>query len=365
MEIYLVGGAIRDELLGLPVKERDWVVVGGSPEELIKQGFQPVGKDFPVFLHPKTHEEYALARTERKTAKGYKGFAFYAAPDVTLEDDLKRRDLTINAMAQSSSGELIDPFGGQEDLQRHLLRHVSLAFAEDPVRILRGARIATKLTDFDVYPETNELMRQMVKEGEVDALVAERVWQEFERALQEKKPQRFFKVLENCNALTILFPEINLKGAGTKALISATDLSQAGPVRFAALCHDISDSSVKKLCQRVRAPREYADLAILVSKWYSAYTNILTALPEDLLHLLKSTDAFRRPNRFQYFLLACRACIIATDNEPNAPRDKLLQKALKAVKAIDIKPLLEKDLKGQAFADELYKMQIATIKEMM
>ncbi|EKD92292.1 MAG: hypothetical protein ACD_29C00083G0003, partial [uncultured bacterium] len=213
MKVFLVGGAVRDELLGRSITERDWVVVGSSPEELIASNFQPVGKDFPVFLHPKTHEEYALARTERKTGRGYKGFHFYTSPNVTLEEDLERRDLTINAMAKSESGQFIDLFGGQADLKAKLLHHVSPAFSEDPVRVLRVARFAALLPNFQVHPETNRLMSHMVQQGEIDALVSERVWKELSRALENENPCRFFEVLDACGALVILFPAL-LKNAG-------------------------------------------------------------------------------------------------------------------------------------------------------
>lgn len=359
MKIYLVGGAIRDELLGLPVKERDWVVVGASPETLLAQGFQPVGKDFPVFLHPETHEEYALARTERKVGKGYKGFTFYAEPNVKLEDDLKRRDLTINAMARSESGELIDPYGGQEDLQQKSLRHISPAFSEDPVRILRVARFAAKLPSFSVFPETNQLMQEMVNNGEVNALVAERVWQELSRALKEAQPKRFFEVLNDCAALPVLFPMIHMDNKGMKALEQASKLSASGSIRFAALMHDIEPQALEDCCQRYRIPKEYAELAHLTSRWHQAYQNIVQTDAEALLNFIKKTDALRRPNRFKHFLQACHACISDNNNEA---RDTLLKKCIQAVKSVDITPLQEKDLKGRDFANALYVLQMTAIE---
>ena len=358
MKIYLVGGAIRDALLGLPVKERDWVVVGATPEELLAEGFQPVGKDFPVFLHPETHEEYALARTERKTAKGYKGFTFHAEPNVTLEEDLKRRDLTINAIAQSDTDELIDPYDGQLDLQKKILRHVSPAFAEDPVRILRVARFASKLPEFNIDPETNRLMIDMVNKGEVDALVAERVWQELSRALEEKAPTRFFEVLKDCDALAILFPMIGLHNNGTKAM----EHTATGVIRFSVLMHDIETQALKDCCKRYRIPKEYSELALLTNQWHGAYQKILGADAKTLLDFIKKTDALRRPNRFARFLKACHACV---NDDSNENRDTLLQNTIDAVKSVDIAPLQSKDLKGQNFANALEDLQIAAINHVL
>lgn len=365
MEIYLVGGAIRDELLGLPIKERDWVVVGASPEELLAKGFIPVGKEFPVFLHPETYEEYALARTERKTGKGYKGFTFHTSTDVTLEEDLRRRDLTINAMARSEENKLIDPYHGQKDLKEKILRHVSPAFSEDPVRILRVARFAAKLPEFTVFPETKKLMEKMVDNGEVNALVSERVWQEFERALKEKSPERFFEVLNDCHALPILFPEINPHGDGMKALKKACELSVSPTVRFAALLHDVSEHSVKALCHRLKTPREYLDLARLVSQWVNTYKNIETSTSANILHLLKSVDALRRPERFEKFLLACQAGVYTKEKDLDLTRPALLLKILVAVTSVDITPLQAQQLKGQEFAAALHDLQIKAIEKVL
>jgi len=358
LKIYLVGGAVRDELLGKPIKERDWVVVGSTPEEMITMGYQPVGKDFPVFLHPKTHEEYALARTERKTGKGYKGFHFYAMPDVTLIDDLIRRDLTINAMAKNKiTGEIIDPHNGQKDLKQKILRHVSSAFTEDPVRILRVARFATQLPDFHVCPETNQLMHEMVTSGEIDALVAERVWKELSRALISEKPSRFFEVIKNCGALTVLFPELDKDHLNLSALNKAVAMTNNGTVRFAALLHYLSRDSIQSICKRFRVPIEFTELALLVSKYRDAYQQLDEKNPEQLLFILKNIDAFRRPERFSDWMMACHAI-----NE-KINHQKILLCALKAAKSVDLKPLLEKKIQGKAFGDEFYQLQLKAIAE--
>lgn len=357
MKIYLVGGAVRDELLGKPVTERDWVVVGATPEEMITLGYQPVGKDFPVFLHPKTHEEYALARTERKTGKGYKGFHFYATPDVTLEDDLIRRDLTINAMAKEErTNKIIDPYDGQKDLAAKILRHVSPAFSEDPVRILRVARFATQLPDFAIHAETNQLMKAMVQSGEVDALVAERVWKELAKALVGEKPSRFFEVLKNCGALAILFPEFNNQ-LELSAFSAAITLSDNGTVRFAALLHHLSCDAIQSLCKRFRAPSEFSDLALLVSKYHDAYQKLDSHNAKALLFILKNIDAFRRPERFALWLCACHAI------HQNINHEKILLRALSAAKNIDTQSLLAKNLAGKEMADAVYQLQLAAIQK--
>ncbi len=341
MQIYLVGGAVRDHLLGLEVKDRDWVVVGADAPTMLAQGFQPVGKDFPVFLHPDSHEEYALARTERKTAKGYAGFFFHADKDVTLEQDLMRRDLTINAMAQDSDGLIIDPFGGQQDLSDGILRHVSPAFAEDPVRILRIARFAARY-GFTVADETMQLMRQMVADGEVDALVAERVWQELAKGLMEQNPAKMIEVLRECGALAVLLPEVDaLFGVPQRAdyhpeidsgihtlmvLQKAADMGLSLPERYAALLHDLGKaktpadilpkhhghdlngvSLVREVNERLRAPRACAELAELVCRWHIIFHQVAQLKPATVLNTLKKTDAFRRPERFQTALNVCVA----------------------------------------------------------
>ena len=340
MEIYQVGGAVRDALLGLPVQDRDWVVVGATPDELVAQGFLPVGKDFPVFLHPSSREEYALARTERKTAQGYRGFAVQAQSDVTLEEDLARRDLTINAMAQSSDGRLIDPYGGQADLQARVFRHVTAAFAEDPVRILRLARFAARFPDFSVVPETLALMRQMVDAGEVDALVPERVWQELSRGLMQARPSRMFEVLRSCGALARLLPEVErLWGVPQRAeyhpevdtgvhLMMVLDMSAQlqAPlgVRVACLMHDLGKGTtpahllprhigheersarlLQAVCQRLRVPVDFKDLADQVAREHGNIHRSAELGPQALLRLLERCDALRKPARFDEILLAC------------------------------------------------------------
>lgn len=296
MKTYVVGGAVRDELLGLPVKDRDWVVVGATPEEMAKQGFKPVGKDFPVFLHPGTHEEYALARTERKSGRGYKGFTVHAAPDVTLEDDLRRRDLTINAIAKAEDGKLIDPFGGREDLRKGVLRHVSEAFSEDPVRILRVARFAARF-NFAVHKTTAALMRNMVESGETEYLVPERVWQEVSKGLMEKHPARMFQVLESAGLKILPKPEDKLGGSL--------------PVRFALLAWPLEEKEVEALCKRLRAPNEVRELALLAAGYREQLKH--AKRPEELLDLLKRTDAFRRPERFAELLEVARLAAPTSD----------------------------------------------------
>jgi tRNA nucleotidyltransferase (CCA-adding enzyme) len=339
-QTYLVGGAVRDRLLGLPVQDRDWVVVGASPQAMQDAGYLPVGKDFPVFLHPQTREEVALARTERKTAAGYHGFAFHAAPDVTLEQDLARRDLTINAMAEDEAGRLIDPYGGQRDLRERVLRHVSPAFAEDPVRILRLARFAARFADFTVAPETVALMRAMVEAGEVDALVAERVWQELSRGLMEKKPSRMFEVLREAGALRKLLPEVEAlfgvpqpeahhpevdTGIHLLMVLDQCALQDAPlTVRYACLCHDLGKGTTRreewprhiahelrseKLARRVsdrwKVPSDCRELAELVAREHTHVHQSGGFGPEARLRLLERCDAWRRPDRFAELLWAC------------------------------------------------------------
>lgn len=362
MEIYLVGGAVRDALLGLPVTERDWVVVGATPEDMLKLGFQPVGKDFPVFLHPKTHEEYALARTERKTGKGYKGFVFYSAPDVGLVADLHRRDLTINAIAQTAEGELIDPYHGQPDLKNKILRHVSPAFQEDPVRILRIARFAARFEDFSVHPETMQLMKNMVANGEVNALVPERVWQEFSRALSGPAPMRFLEVLEECGAWAILFPEITLSQAALHGLENAVKKSTEPSIRFAALLHAIDEQYVVSLCERYRVPREYADLAQLTVHWLARYRGIDAASsPKTLWLMLKSIDARRRPERFEYFLLVCNAVTDFMYEKTG----RLLKTCVQEMQKINLEPLKDRNLKGKDFQEALEALQLSAISDIL
>jgi tRNA nucleotidyltransferase (CCA-adding enzyme) len=296
VKAYVVGGAVRDELLGLPVQDRDFVVVGATPEEMTAQGFRPVGKDFPVFLHPHTHEEYALARTERKSGRGYKGFTVYAAPDVTLEEDLRRRDLTINAMARDEGGRLVDPFGGRRDLESRVLRHVSEAFAEDPVRILRVARFAARF-GFAVAPETLALMKQMVRSGEADYLVPERVWQEFAKGLAEPMPQRMLEVLRECGLAAKLLPEVRSAPPAWQGSLAA---------RFALLAWPLAEAEAQALCERLKPPGDVRDLALLAARNRERLRAASGAAPRELLDLLKSTDALRRPARFAELLGVAR-----------------------------------------------------------
>ena len=402
MKIFQVGGSIRDELLGLPVKDRDWVVVGATPEEMRAAGYRQVGADFPVFLHPDSHEEYALARTERKTGPGYTGFAFHAAPDVSLEDDLRRRDLTINAMARDADGRLIDPWGGKADLEARLLRHVSPAFTEDPVRILRVARFAARFAPqgFTVADETLVLMREMVDNGEVDALVAERVWAETARALGEAAPAVFFEVLRKCGALARIFPEIDgLFGVPQPAehhpeidtgihtlmvLTQAARLSDDTRVRFAALVHDLGKGTtpkaewpkhigheergvplVRELCARLRTPRDYRELAVHVTRYHLHYHRAGELRPDTFLKVLDALDAFRRPERFRQWLLACEADSRGRpgyeDREPVNTR--IWQRAFAAAAAIDASMLVAQGLEGRAIGEELRRRRMAAIKE--
>ncbi|HRK77396.1 MAG TPA: multifunctional CCA addition/repair protein [Thiobacillus sp.] len=372
MKAYIVGGAVRDRLLGLPLADRDYVVVGATPDDMIALGYQPVGKDFPVFLHPQTHEEYALARTERKSGQGYKGFKVYAAPDVTLEEDLRRRDLTINAMAEDAAGTLVDPYGGQDDLAARVFRHVSETFAEDPVRILRVARFAARFTDFAVAPETNALMRRMVDNSEVDALVPERVWQEVARGLMEAQPSRMFQVLRDCGALARLFPEIDrLFGVpqppehhpeidtGVHVMRVVDWAARQGfslPVRFAALTHDLGKGTtppeywprhhghearsadlVRALSKRIRVPADCRELAVAVAREHGNVHRALELRAGTVVELLERVDAFRRPERFEEFLRACECDFRGRPGyEDKAfPAPAYLRQALQAAQTID------------------------------
>jgi len=321
VKVFVVGGAVRDELLGLPVADRDWVVVGATPEEMVRQGFRPVGKDFPVFLHPRTHEEYALARTERKSGRGYKGFTVYAAPDVTLEQDLARRDLTINAMAKDEEGRLIDPYGGAKDLREGVLRQASAAFEEDPVRILRVARFVARF-GFRIAPETEALMRRMVELGEADHLVAERVWQEFSRGLMEKHPARMLEVLERCGLAARLLPELK---ADRAALERAAQAGAPSAVRFAVLTWGVAPEAIEALCDRIRAPNEERELALTAGRCRPL---LGARTPEQLLELLKRGDAIRRRERFELLLQAAQLA----QPELNLQR---VRKALDAACAVD------------------------------
>ncbi|CAN7530913.1 multifunctional CCA addition/repair protein [Trinickia sp. LjRoot230] len=396
MKIYAVGGAIRDALLGMPVSDRDYVVVGATPEQMIAQGFRPVGKDFPVFLHPSTQEEYALARTERKTAAGYHGFQFYYAPDVTLKEDLARRDLTVNAMARELrpdgelDGPVIDPFGGQRDLQAKRFRHVGPAFGEDPVRILRLARFAARFDDFEVAPETLELMKQMVAAGEVDALVPERVWQEISRGLMEKKPSRMFTVLRECGALVRVLPEVDaLFGVAQRAdyhpevdtgvhvmmvVDHAASRGYALAVRFAALTHDLGKATtpadvlprhighetrsvdlLKPMCERLRVPNECRDLALLVAREHGNIHRSMEMGAAALVRLLERGDALRKPARFAEALQACESDARGRLGFElrEYPQPERLRVALTAARAVDAGAV------AQAFAEQPDKIKDA------
>lgn len=401
MKTYLVGGAVRDKLLDRPVHERDWVVVGSTPEHMAAAGYRPVGRDFPVFLHPETHEEYALARTERKTAPGYHGFTFHAAEDVTLEQDLVRRDLTINALAQDDDGNIIDYHNGQQHLKERLLHHVSPAFREDPVRILRVARFAAryKSLGFRVADETQALMQAMVDSGEVDALVAERVWQELEKALGEESPAEFFKVLRACGALEILFPEIDALfgvpqppdfhpeidcGVHTMMVLDqATLLTNDKHVRFAALTHDLGKATTPKeqlpkhhgheersaelvlgLCQRLKAPNAYRDIAERVARYHLNCHRALELRPGTLLKTLEALDAFRRPERLEQFVVACEADARGRTGFENRayPQANFFRATGAAARSADIKPLVDSGLSGPAMASAVRECRIKAIK---
>jgi len=366
MKVYLVGGAVRDELLGLPVKEKDWVVVGATPQQMIELGYKPVGKDFPVFLHPETKEEYALARTERKVGKGYTGFVFDTSPEVTLEEDLLRRDLTINAIAKSKEGEIIDPFQGREAIRNKILRHVSPAFAEDPVRILRVGRFAARFADFGftVVAETTDLMKQMVKAGEVDALVAERVWKEWERALAEKNPEQFFIVLTDCGAIEALFPPLSSANTGVEALKKSVSNTDDTQVRFACLLHALSEDQASQICSRYKVPSDFRDLALLVVRYQSEYRHAKTLDASEILNLLQSCDAFRREERFSKFLHVCEICF--AKNELKGFREPeneawLLTKYFEATKNIDIKKIITKGMPGNEIAERIKQARIEAI----
>jgi len=402
IKFYTVGGYVRDQLLQRPSKDKDWVVVGATPEQMQQQGYQAVGKDFPVFLHPKTKQEYALARTERKTAAGYTGFQFNTHTDVTLEEDLMRRDLTINAIAQDESGKLIDPYNGQQDIKDRILRHVSPAFVEDPLRVLRVARFAARFADlgFKIADETLNLMKQIVSSGEIENLVAERVWQELHSSLLTIHPEVFFKVLRECGALKILLPEIDKlfgvpqtkqyhpeidTGIHTLMVLEqAVKLSNDAEVRFAALVHDLGKGltpkeqwpkhighehrgvePVKDLCNRFKIPKAYRELALLVTEHHLNYHRIEELKPTTINKLFKKLDAFRRPERFEQFLLACEADSRGRtgmeDNDFNQP--KLFRDYFKAAKGVDYSHLKEQGLEGKDFADEIVKLQTQAITQ--
>ncbi|MEN8638674.1 multifunctional CCA addition/repair protein [Pseudomonas sichuanensis] len=351
MQIYKVGGAVRDRLLGRPVSDIDWLVVGATVEQMQAQGFRPVGADFPVFLHPKTGEEYALARTERKSGRGYGGFTFHASPDVTLEEDLIRRDLTINAMAEDEQGTLYDPYHGKRDLDERILRHVSPAFAEDPLRVLRVARFAARYAPlgFKVAEETLGLMRQIAESGELQALTAERSWKEVERALMEPEPQVFIEVLRSCGGLMELLPEL-AHGADTlPALQQAARCQQPLPVRWACLLRGLQPAAIKALNQRLKAPRECQELAALVGEFAERADHALALEPASLLEMLQKFDVYRRPQRFEDFIAACEMATLGS----GYPQGEYLRGAAETARAVDVKPLLESGLTGQGLGEAL------------
>jgi tRNA nucleotidyltransferase (CCA-adding enzyme) len=406
MRTYIVGGAVRDALLGLPVNDRDWVVVGATPHEMIAAGYLPVGKDFPVFLHPQTREEYALARTERKTARGYHGFVFHAEPDVTLEEDLARRDLTINAMAQDDDGSIVDPFGGRRDLAQRVLRHVTAAFREDPVRILRVARFAARFTEFTLAPQTLELMREMVRAGEVDALVAERVWQELARGLMERQPSRMFDVLRDCGALERLLPEVQrLWGVPQRAdwhpevdagvhlmmvLDMAARLAAPLPVRFACLTHDLGKGTtppellpqhtgheersaqlLRDVCERLRVPTDCRELAEVVAREH-VHVNASGDLDgAGLVRLLERCDAFRKPQRFDAALLACECDARGRlgFEEVAYPQRARLMAALQAAQGVDTHAIAttaqQQGLAGPKIGERIHEARVRAVQQLL
>ena len=402
MKAYVVGGAVRDALLGEPVNDHDWVVIGASPQDMLDAGYLPVGKDFPVFLHPSTHEEYALARTERKTGPGYRGFVVHAAPDVTLEDDLRRRDLTINAIARAEDGTLVDPYGGQADLAARVLRHVSEAFAEDPVRILRLARFAARWPAFTVAPETTVLMRQMVQAGEVDALVAERVWQELARGLMERAPERMVEVLRGVGALARLLPEVDAlfgvpqppahhpeidTGVHTMMVLRrCAATAQPLPVRWACLVHDLGkgttpadvlprhigheargEALIRGLNERLRVPVDCGELALLTAREHTHVHASVGLDAKAVMRLLERSDAFRRPERFLQLLAACECDAtgrLGFEDSPYPQRARLAA-ALKTAQDVDTRAVsaqaIARGLQGPAIADEIRQARVRAL----
>lgn len=368
MQTYLVGGAVRDELLGLEVKDRDWVVVGATPEQMLARGFTQVGSDFPVFLHPKTHEEYALARTERKQGHGYHGFSVYSATDVTLEEDLLRRDLTINAMARSEQGELTDPFHGKKDLEARELRHVSEAFKEDPLRILRTARFAARFQPlgFSVCTETMELMRTMVTEGEVEHLVPERVWQEIQRALHEQAPGTFFQVLRNCGALTVLIPELTLD-TDFRAVIDALQCVQASngstAERFAALLCSLDETACIARARALKAPNDCQQLAWLTVAFIRVIRQLDPVQPDagTLLELLEKADIWRRPERFSSLINILGCALDPVNLKQLAP----LKKAADATSSVDPQTLMKQGFSGKDLGQAIRAERLARIAQIV
>ncbi|MCE9677922.1 multifunctional CCA addition/repair protein [Shewanella sp. AS1] len=402
MKIYLVGGAVRDQLLNIPIKDRDYMVVGATSEQMLALGYRQVGKDFPVFLHPKSGNEYALARTERKTAKGYQGFSCYAAPDVTLEEDLLRRDLTINAIAQNEQGQLFDPYHGIDDLQSKTLRHVSDAFVEDPLRVLRVARFAARFhhLGFTIAPETLTLMQQIAQSGELEALTPERVFTELDKALSTPSPQIFFEVLRQTQSLEILFPEIHAlfgvpqpekwhpeidTGIHTLMVLEqAANLSSDKAVRFAALVHDLGKAltpiealpkhhghgqkgltPIRDLCQRIRVPNEYRDLALLVSDQHQNIHNAFELKPQTIIKLFDKADFWRKPQRLQQLLLACEADMKGRVGfeQSQYPQADYLNQCFQLAQNVAVKGIVEAGFKGAEIKGELFKQRVELLAE--
>ena len=402
LNIYCVGGAVRDALLGISVQDQDYVVVGSTTDEMLSLGYRPVGKDFPVFLHPKTHHEYALARTERKVAKGYKGFTVHASPEVTLEEDLARRDFTMNAIAKAVDGSLIDPYHGQADIEQKIIRHVGVAFVEDPVRILRAARFSARYTDFTIAPETMTLMRQIVEDGEVDALVSERVWQELSKGLMEKKPSRMFDVLRDCGALKRILPELDcLWGVpqpekhhpeidtGIHVMMVLDYVAKQDyplPVRYAALMHDLGKGTtpkdelprhighdersaklVKTVSERLRVPNDCSELAYMVAKFHIKAHQVLMMKPTTILKFLIDLDAIRQPERFEAFLAACESDARGRLGleQVAVPEADMLRKALKAATNIHAGAIAQQYEGTAQIKQAIFNARLAQIKLVM
>ena len=401
LEIYRVGGTVRDELMGRQSKDADYVVVGASPEEMKRRGFRPVGRDFPVFLHPETAEEYALARTERKSGHGYHGFVFHTGPDVTLEDDLVRRDLTINAMARSADDELIDPYHGRRDLENRTLRHVSPAFREDPVRILRLARFAARFADFRIAGQSLALCREMVAEGEVDHLVPERVWQEMSRALMEERPSRFFEVLREVGALAVILPEVDRlfgvpqvekhhpeidTGLHTLMVLDqSAGLRAPLESRFACLVHDLGKgltpndqwprhvghektglAPIREVCERLRVPGNCREMGLMVGEFHLHAHRALELKPSTLARLFERLDLYRRTERLEPFLLACEADMRGRSGREQMPypQGDYLRDCFRAASEVTARPFVEQGLKGPEIADAMHRSRVEAIRRM-